>query len=393
MSVADVTICIPAWQAEAFIERTLMCARAQTYKNVRILVSIDQSSDGTEAICRNQAKDDPRLDIRVQTERLGWSENANFLLDQVDTEFCFLYFHDDIIEPRYTERLRQTLLDDPDAQSAHCDLEMFGNKQAFSPGRDFVGTAAERLIQFLVEPPQGRLLRSLFRSVLISKGLRFPVIAGDSFWRCYPFLTNLIAAGAARRVPELLYRRWARDGSLTTSWGPKNKDLLVDGQRQSAALQLHTIRSMNLPKAEEELVTFCLYVSSMALTRHHELLLKTDELLKPDAICESFAAVQLPKNSPPITSSLFDEVLCAYGRLLTLEAKHHMQRGDARSALVSFATALSLNPASHGNYAGIARILSDGGQGLTAAAVRQRARMLREAAAERLDRSHTPSVQ
>lgn len=382
MSVADVTICIPTWQAEPFIERTLQCARAQTHKNVRILVSIDQSSDGTEAICRNQAKEDSRLDIRVQKERLGWSANANFLLDHVDTEFCFLYFHDDIIDPAYTERLRQALLDEPEARSAHCDLEIFGNRQVTSPGRDYVGTATERLIKFLVAPIQGLLLRSLVRSELVYKGLRFPVIAGDGFWRCYPFLLNLIAAGAARRVPEPLYHRWARDGSLSTTWGPQNKDSLVDGQRQSAKLQLDTIRSMNLPKTQEELVTFCVYVSSMTLTRHDELRMKTDELLKPEDIFEGFAAAQLPRNKPPVEDSLFDEVLGAYGRLLSLEAKHHLQRGDSRSALLAFAAALSLNPTSPGINAAIGKILSEGGQNLAAAAVRQRTRTLKEKAAE-----------
>src|SRR3954468_11575177 len=152
MSVAGVTICIPTWQAEPFIERTLLCARAQTHKNVRILVSVDQSTDATETICRNQAKEDSRLDVRVQKERLGWSENANYLLDLVDTEFCFLYFHDDIIEPVYTERLRQALLQNPAAQSSHCDVAYFGDKEGLSAGNNYDGTAAERLIHLLVAP-------------------------------------------------------------------------------------------------------------------------------------------------------------------------------------------------------------------------------------------------
>ena len=78
MSAADVTICIPAWHAEPFIARTLACARAQTHKNLRILVSVDQSTDGTEAVCRSQAAEDSRIEVRVQKERLGWSRNANF---------------------------------------------------------------------------------------------------------------------------------------------------------------------------------------------------------------------------------------------------------------------------------------------------------------------------
>jgi len=175
MPKADVTICIPTWQAEPFIERTLACARAQTYDRIRILVSVDRCDDATEAICRNQAAQDSRIDVRVQEERLGWSRNAHFLLDQVDTEFCFLYFHDDIIEPTYTERLLAALVDSPDAKSAHCDLERFGTQRAIDPGCTYEGTAAERLVRLLVGPVKGALLRSMLRSELLAKPSDFPL--------------------------------------------------------------------------------------------------------------------------------------------------------------------------------------------------------------------------
>ena len=51
----DVTICIPAWQAADFIERTLRCARSQTYEDIHILVSVDQCEDATVEIC-NRAR-------------------------------------------------------------------------------------------------------------------------------------------------------------------------------------------------------------------------------------------------------------------------------------------------------------------------------------------------
>jgi hypothetical protein len=118
------------------------------------------------------------------------------------------------------------------------------------------------------------------------------------------------------------------------------------------------------------------------LTRHHELRLKTDDLTKPEDIFEDFGTVRLPKNIPPVEDGLFDEVLRAYGKLLSLEAKHHLQRGDSRAALAAFAAALSLNPASPGINAAIGKIFADGGHHLTAAAIRQRTRMLREKAVE-----------
>ena len=55
MSDARVSVCIPAYEAEEFIDRTLRCARAQTLQDIRILVSIDVSGDDTESVCRAHA--------------------------------------------------------------------------------------------------------------------------------------------------------------------------------------------------------------------------------------------------------------------------------------------------------------------------------------------------
>jgi glycosyltransferase involved in cell wall biosynthesis len=49
---ADVTICVPAYQSEGFVADTLAAVARQTHERIRVLVSVDASSDGTEAACR-----------------------------------------------------------------------------------------------------------------------------------------------------------------------------------------------------------------------------------------------------------------------------------------------------------------------------------------------------
>ncbi|NNC42690.1 MAG: glycosyltransferase family 2 protein, partial [Acidimicrobiia bacterium] len=95
-SAPQVTVCIPTYQSESFIERTLGHASTQTHQNLRILVSVDQSEDATEEICRRYAAADSRFEVYAHESRLGWAHNLNFLLDKVESEFFFIYFHDDI---------------------------------------------------------------------------------------------------------------------------------------------------------------------------------------------------------------------------------------------------------------------------------------------------------
>ncbi len=41
----DVTICLSAYESEAFVAKAVACATAQTHRNIRILISIDRSRD------------------------------------------------------------------------------------------------------------------------------------------------------------------------------------------------------------------------------------------------------------------------------------------------------------------------------------------------------------
>ena len=94
MPDARVGVCIPAYEAAAFIDRTLRCARAQTHTELRIVVSVDVSADATAEICHAHAGEDERVEVFVQRERLGWAGNVNFLLAEANAPFAFLYFPD-----------------------------------------------------------------------------------------------------------------------------------------------------------------------------------------------------------------------------------------------------------------------------------------------------------
>ena len=291
MAIPDVTICIPAWKAEPFIDRTLRCARAQTHAGVRILVSVDHCDDRTAAICREHAGQDPRVAVIAQAQRLGWSENANYLLDRVETDFFFLYFHDDVIEPTYTEKLRQALLDNPRAASAHCDLEYFGLQRAVDLGNTFAGPPDRRIINYLVRLVKGTQLRSLTRTELVARGLRFPAIGEEGFWRCPPYSVRLVGEGEAVRVPEVLYRCWLREGSLTKTWRPQEMSQLVDGLRECARVCESIIGELVEDAEAEQVARWCLYLSLMAYLRRAERPhSETERPVHAAAISPSFAA-------------------------------------------------------------------------------------------------------
>lgn len=285
---ADVTICIPAWQAAAFIERTLQSARGQTHPGLRILVSVDLGDDDTGAICRRHAVQDARIRVIEQARRLGWSENANALLAQVRTEFFFLYFHDDIIEPTYVEHLRAALLTEPTAASAHSDLERFGHQPGLDPGNHYHGHACRRLLAYLAGPVKGTLLRSLTRRAVLEQGLHFPAIGDAGFWRCHPFVLTLLAAGPALHVPQVLYRRWLREGGVTSAWDVRSTEPLVEGQAASARLCREIIERSAADAGQREVLRHALCLFNLICTRREELRLGRQAPLDPSWIHPDF---------------------------------------------------------------------------------------------------------
>lgn len=269
---AEVAICIPTYQAEAFIERTLTCTRRQTHERLRIIVSVDVCEDRTVEICQRIVDEDPRIRVIIQDERRGWSQNANAVLDAADCEYFFIYFHDDIIEPTYVETLLAALSQRPDAASVHCDLVEYGLVDQTKPAHTYDGSALHRLVDFMMTM-RGTTLRSLVRRSAVGNSLRFPVIPGDNHWTAYVFHMILLAAGPAVAVHQPLYRRWQRQGSLTRSkgWEHENIQSVLRGQRDSIAHSLAVIDATLADADERATGRFCLSLLQKLYVRDQQI--------------------------------------------------------------------------------------------------------------------------
>ena len=318
----EVSICIPAWQSQAFIGRTLDFALGQTHRRVRVLVSVDQCDDDTATICQARAHRDPRLAVFVQSARLGWAGNVNFLLERVSTPYFFLYFHDDVIVPQYTARLLHALQRRPDATSAHCDMDHFGAVRPVSAGLAYEGSAARRLGAFLVAPGRGSPLRSLTRSALLSDGLRLPTGEIDGLWANEPYLMQLVAAGPALHVPEILYYRWnQREGGLTDGWKRLAPVQVCAGHAGNIRTALGIIDRATTDATERRALAFCLYVHMMPRLRAIERESQDAVAIDLGAVSPRFAAASEPCDLACLGDEIRGWALQRQDRLRELERR------------------------------------------------------------------------
>jgi len=76
-----ITVGMPVFNEDQFIDSALTSLRGQDYPNLEIVISDNASTDKTLEICQRHALEDPRIRIESATENLGITANFQRTLD------------------------------------------------------------------------------------------------------------------------------------------------------------------------------------------------------------------------------------------------------------------------------------------------------------------------
>jgi glycosyltransferase involved in cell wall biosynthesis len=217
----SIIACVPAWNAEDFIERTLNSLAAQTYPNFQVLISVDSSTDSTVDLCTRFAATDERFKVITQSRRLGWIGNVNELLQRADARYCVFAFHDDVLEPTFLSELAAALQANPAAVLAFSDVDrtyLDGSMDVVSYCNPYSDPLARTQSILRMEGEWWVPHRGLFHTSIGKKigGLR-KHLAGE-FSADQPWLVHLSLYGAFVRVPKVLCHKHFVKSSLSLSW-------------------------------------------------------------------------------------------------------------------------------------------------------------------------------
>lgn len=115
-----VSIIIPIYNKEKYLEKCLDSILNQTYQNLEIILVDDGSTDGSLKICRRYAQKDLRF--RVYTKENGGVSSARNLGIEKSTGSCLSFVDpDDFVHSEYVERLKDAL-DETGAEIAYCRM-------------------------------------------------------------------------------------------------------------------------------------------------------------------------------------------------------------------------------------------------------------------------------
>ena len=108
-----ISVIIPVYNVENYLEECLKSVQTQTYTNIEVILVNDGSTDKSKLICERYCKEDRRFQLLNQ-ENQGLSAARNNGVASSTGEFIAFVDSDDIILPNYLETLIHYMTDEID---------------------------------------------------------------------------------------------------------------------------------------------------------------------------------------------------------------------------------------------------------------------------------------
>jgi glycosyl transferase family 2 len=358
-----VTVCIPAFQSEAFIDSTLRSVLAQTYPHFVVDIAIEPPSAETFAACKPFLHDE-RVRVGINPTVLGWAANMDNLLQRVATPYFILLSHDDLLAPDYIATLLDALRGRPEANVVYSDTECFGRESCELRLPLKEEPLFDRLMSFFLGGAEAGPMKGVTRSA-VRRHCRFPTDSYDGFAVECEWVLNVLLSGSAVRVPRPLYFKRTFNDRI-----PASEKRLIGRTRAHLleALEDHRMRMLKLaqeaelPPAMTERVV--LAVEAAMLRRHMSFCMGA---LSPTQLDRSKEIVRAARTNP---DPYGNEIL---GMTLLVQSHHALIGGDAQAGVDLAVAAVEADPLNWETPAHLAKLHLGCNRGAEALATAKRA--------------------
>jgi len=203
-----VTIGVPVRNGEPFLSEALDSLLAQSYDNFELLISDNASTDQTEAICREYAARDKRVQYHRWPEDVGLANNYNGLFNRARGQYFKWAAADDVHEPEYVSRCLDELDRDPGTVLAYGRVRFIdqngGPLPGTDPGFDLRSEVAEERLRYVLYASHWvNVLFGLMRRDALAKTRLMSSYPGAD----YALLGELALIGKFTEVRDPLLRR------------------------------------------------------------------------------------------------------------------------------------------------------------------------------------------
>ena len=162
---AKLSIIVPVFNAEDYLEQCLQSIGFQSYKNWECLLVDDGSTDNSGAICDKYAEKDNRFRV-LHKENGGVSSARNLGIKEASGEWITFVDADDFIGDAYLQGLIEPLLEGNKLDFVHGGCTNYENGRITTVNQEY---------EYYIGEDKGRLFRS-FRGLVVSKLFRTSIL-------------------------------------------------------------------------------------------------------------------------------------------------------------------------------------------------------------------------
>ena len=228
-----VSICIPSYNNESYISKTITSVLNQTYQNFEIIISDDASTDNTIEIAKSF--NDSRIKIFNNEINSGLTANWNRSIDLAQGDYIKLVCGDDILYPNCLEKQVKVLDNDTNFSIAlvtshshvinSIDKVIFKRKSVFKPGENNSEKVMKKCIRIgtnlIGEPMVGMIRRGSLSEDIKYDGSN-PYMIDLDFW------FKLLQKGNLYIINDYLSAFRVSSGSISASLNIKQFKLFKD---------------------------------------------------------------------------------------------------------------------------------------------------------------------
>ena len=136
----NITVIICCYNAEAYLEETLLALSNQEFKEFDILIIDDCSTDSTPRLIRSYiTANNIKADIITFDINKGIANARKFALEYINTTYYIFLDSDDIPYPQLIGRLYHKIENDPDLMAVGCHLEYIDKHGSKIGGGLYIG--------------------------------------------------------------------------------------------------------------------------------------------------------------------------------------------------------------------------------------------------------------
>jgi len=203
-----VSLGMPVYNGERFVEQAILSVIAQSLKSFELIICDNASTDGTEQICRALAASDPRVRYVRNEQNLGAHPNYNKTFSLARGRYFKWVAHDDALHPDYLERCVARLEAIPSWVLCQTDFEYIDESGATLGVEESAVAGSEaadpvrRFAALALQPHTCYDVMGVFRHSMLSRSMLLPSFHGAD----RALLAQLALMGPFGHIAEPLLR-------------------------------------------------------------------------------------------------------------------------------------------------------------------------------------------